>query len=215
MTTAPPCASCAAISGVRKGPGRGRRRRSAVISISLVASGKRRRHSRSKSMRHAFGSVFEGSGRLAYASKPFGVLGEKQIGGEEILFREAVSDRSLVMFDSGERFTVQARGSGHPLFAGFRKTNRGAGRLVWAYCDEHAGRAATGGQRAARGNLYQEELKAPSPIPSVVGYAHRQPGKPHVITAHLRHRPHPRLPRALGGDGTGARLRASADRDRQ
>jgi redox-sensitive bicupin YhaK (pirin superfamily) len=58
--------------------------------------------------RHAFAYVFEGSGSFAYASKPFGVLSEKQIGGEEILFREPVGDRSLVVFDRGDEVTVQA-----------------------------------------------------------------------------------------------------------
>jgi quercetin 2,3-dioxygenase len=36
------------------------------------------------------------------------VLSEKQIGGEEILLREPVGDRSLVLFDSGDEITVQA-----------------------------------------------------------------------------------------------------------
>jgi quercetin 2,3-dioxygenase len=58
--------------------------------------------------RHAFAYIFEGSGKFAYASKPFGVLSEKQIDGEEILFREPVGNRSLVLFDAGEEVTVQA-----------------------------------------------------------------------------------------------------------
>ena len=52
--------------------------------------------------------MFEGDGRFAYASKPFGVLTEKQIDGEEILLREPVGDRSLVLFDAGDEITVQA-----------------------------------------------------------------------------------------------------------
>jgi redox-sensitive bicupin YhaK (pirin superfamily) len=58
--------------------------------------------------RHAFAYVFEGDGQFAYASKPFGVLSEKQVDGEEILFREPVGDRSLVLFDRGDEITVQA-----------------------------------------------------------------------------------------------------------
>jgi len=58
--------------------------------------------------RHAFAYVFEGDGKFAYASKPFGVLSEKQVNGEEILFREPVGDRSLVVFDRGDEVTVQA-----------------------------------------------------------------------------------------------------------
>jgi redox-sensitive bicupin YhaK (pirin superfamily) len=52
--------------------------------------------------------VFEGDGQFAYASKPFGVLSEKQIDGEEVLFRELAGDRSLVVFDRGDEVTVQA-----------------------------------------------------------------------------------------------------------
>ncbi len=62
--------------------------------------------------RHAFAYVFQGDGRFAYASQPFGVLTEKQVDGEEILFREPVGDRSLVLFDSGDEVTVQAGDTG-------------------------------------------------------------------------------------------------------
>jgi redox-sensitive bicupin YhaK (pirin superfamily) len=62
--------------------------------------------------RHAFAYVFEGDGQFAYASQPFGVLNEKQVGGEEILVREQVGDRSLVLFDSGDEVTVQAGDKG-------------------------------------------------------------------------------------------------------
>ena len=62
--------------------------------------------------RHAFAYVFEGDGRFAYASQPFGVLSEKQVNGEEILFREPVGDRSLILFDRGDEVTVQAGDKG-------------------------------------------------------------------------------------------------------
>src|SRR5881398_3241087 len=55
--------------------------------------------------RHAFAYVFEGSGSFRSASQPFGVLTEKNVGGEEILRRETAGDRSLVLFDSGEEVT--------------------------------------------------------------------------------------------------------------
>jgi len=58
--------------------------------------------------RHAFAYIFEGDGKFASSSKPFGVLSEKQIDGEEILFREAADDRSLVLFDAGDEIIVQA-----------------------------------------------------------------------------------------------------------
>jgi len=56
----------------------------------------------------AFAYVFEGEGKFASSSKPFGVLSEKQVDGEEILFREPAGDRSLVLFDAGDEITVQA-----------------------------------------------------------------------------------------------------------
>ena len=62
--------------------------------------------------RHAFAYVFEGDGSFSYASQPFGVLSEKQVGGEEILLREPVGDRSLVLFDRGDEITVQAGDKG-------------------------------------------------------------------------------------------------------
>jgi redox-sensitive bicupin YhaK (pirin superfamily) len=62
--------------------------------------------------RHAFAYVFEGDARFSYASKPFGVLSEKQIDGEEILLREPAGDRSLVLFDSGDEIVVQAGDQG-------------------------------------------------------------------------------------------------------
>ncbi len=62
--------------------------------------------------RHAFAYVFEGDGKFAYSSKPFGVLSEKQVDGEEILFREPVGDRSLLLFDKGDEITVQAGDNG-------------------------------------------------------------------------------------------------------
>jgi redox-sensitive bicupin YhaK (pirin superfamily) len=58
--------------------------------------------------RHAFAYVFAGAGSFADASKPFGVLLEKEIDGEEVLIRDATGNRSLVVFDRGDEVTVQA-----------------------------------------------------------------------------------------------------------
>ena len=59
--------------------------------------------------RHAFAYVFEGSGTFRDASKPFGVLTEKDDGaGGEALVRERTGNRSLVLFDRGDEVTVQA-----------------------------------------------------------------------------------------------------------
>src|ERR671910_2522652 len=62
--------------------------------------------------RHAFAYVFEGSGTFRAASEPFGVLTEKEVAGNEILMRERVGNRSLVLFDSGDEVTVQAGDQG-------------------------------------------------------------------------------------------------------
>ena len=58
--------------------------------------------------RSAFAYIFAGSGHFSGASKPFGVLTEKEIGGEEILLRDQSGDRTLVVFDTGDEVTVQA-----------------------------------------------------------------------------------------------------------
>ena len=58
--------------------------------------------------RRAFAYIFEGSGSFSAASKPFGVLTEKEIDGQEVKVREQTGNRSLVLFDSGDEVTVQA-----------------------------------------------------------------------------------------------------------
>jgi quercetin 2,3-dioxygenase len=62
--------------------------------------------------RHAFAYVFAGSGDFRAASKPFGVLTEKEVNGQEIHIREQTGNRSLVLFDSGDEITVQAGDEG-------------------------------------------------------------------------------------------------------
>jgi len=62
--------------------------------------------------RHAFAYVFEGSGSFRDASKPLGVLTEKEIDGREVKLREQTGNRSLVLFDSGDEITVQAGDEG-------------------------------------------------------------------------------------------------------
>jgi len=62
--------------------------------------------------RHAFAYVFEGDGTFRAASQPIGVLSEKHVNGDEILLREKVGDRSLVLFDRGDAITVQAGDKG-------------------------------------------------------------------------------------------------------
>jgi redox-sensitive bicupin YhaK (pirin superfamily) len=61
--------------------------------------------------RNAFAYVFEGSGTFRDASDPLGVLVEKP-GPVEVVEREPVGDRSLVLFDAGDEIKVQAGDTG-------------------------------------------------------------------------------------------------------
>lgn len=58
--------------------------------------------------RRAFAYIFEGSAAFADASKPAGVLMEKEVAGEEVNIRDLSGNRTLVRFGTGEEVTVQA-----------------------------------------------------------------------------------------------------------
>lgn len=58
--------------------------------------------------RRAFAYVFAGSGVFADASKPSGVLLEKEVMGQEVNIRDLSGDRTLIRFGTGEEVTVQA-----------------------------------------------------------------------------------------------------------
>ena len=62
--------------------------------------------------RQVFAYIFEGSGRFLNASEPFGALREEIVDGEEIVVRDEVGNRSLVVFGSGDEVTVQAGDEG-------------------------------------------------------------------------------------------------------
>ncbi|EFO30995.1 pirin domain-containing protein [Roseibium sp. TrichSKD4] len=62
--------------------------------------------------KQTFAYIFEGAGRFDYASDPFGVLTEKEYGGEELHIRDQTGDRSLVIFGSGDEVVVQAGDQG-------------------------------------------------------------------------------------------------------
>ncbi len=94
----------------RKGPVEGVAADPRYIDV-FVPPGKRKTL-KVETGRHAFAYVFEGSGQFASSSKPFGVLVEKEVDGQEIVFREKAGDRSLVLFDSGDEVTVQAGDQG-------------------------------------------------------------------------------------------------------
>jgi redox-sensitive bicupin YhaK (pirin superfamily) len=76
------------------------------LDISVPAG--KRKTFKVETYRQAFAYIFDGDGVFAGASEPFGVLHEKEVDGEELLVREKVGNRSLVVFDSGDEVTVQA-----------------------------------------------------------------------------------------------------------
>jgi len=58
--------------------------------------------------RRAFAYVFQGAGAFADASKPEGVLLEKEVMGEELNIRDMSGNRTLIRFGTGDEVTVQA-----------------------------------------------------------------------------------------------------------
>jgi quercetin 2,3-dioxygenase len=62
--------------------------------------------------RSAFAYIFQGSATFRDASKPFGVLVEKEVAGEELHLRDMSGDRTLVVFGTGDEIVVQAGDEG-------------------------------------------------------------------------------------------------------
>ncbi len=58
--------------------------------------------------RRAFAYVFEGAARFADASRPTGVLLEKEVQGEEVNIRDMSGNRTLIRFGTGDEVTVTA-----------------------------------------------------------------------------------------------------------
>ena len=58
--------------------------------------------------RRAFAYVFAGAGAFADASRPTGVLLEKEVMGQEVNIRDLSGDRTLIRFGTGDEVTVQA-----------------------------------------------------------------------------------------------------------
>lgn len=58
--------------------------------------------------RRAFAYVFAGSGQFTDASRPTGVLLEKEVMGQEVNIRDMSGNRTLVRFGTGDEITVQA-----------------------------------------------------------------------------------------------------------
>ncbi len=89
-----------------KGPVEGVAAEPRYLDVS-VPPGKRKTL-KVETYRQVFAYIFEGSGRFLNASEPFGALREEIIAGEEIVVRDEVGNRSLVVFGSGDEVTVQA-----------------------------------------------------------------------------------------------------------
>ena len=62
--------------------------------------------------RKAFAYVFEGSANFEGASKPRGILLEKEVMGEELNIRDRSGNRTLIQFDTGDSITVQTGDEG-------------------------------------------------------------------------------------------------------
>ena len=58
--------------------------------------------------RRAFAYVFQGAGKFADASRPQGVLLEKEVDGHEVNIRDMSGNRTLIRFGAGDEVTVQA-----------------------------------------------------------------------------------------------------------
>jgi len=62
--------------------------------------------------RHAFAYVYEGTGNFRDASRPRGVLLEKEVRGHEVNIRDMSGNRTLIEFGTGDEVTVQAGDDG-------------------------------------------------------------------------------------------------------
>jgi redox-sensitive bicupin YhaK (pirin superfamily) len=89
-----------------KGPVEGVAADPRYLDVTVPAG--KRKTLKVETYRQVFAYIFEGSGRFLNASEPFGALREEVVDGEEILLRDKVGNRSLVVFGSGDEVTVQA-----------------------------------------------------------------------------------------------------------
>lgn len=80
------------------------------VDISVPPN--RRKTFKVDAYRSAFAYIFAGSGTFRDASKPVGILVEKEVAGEELHIRDMSGDRTLVVFDTGDEITVQAGDEG-------------------------------------------------------------------------------------------------------
>ncbi|NCO86149.1 MAG: pirin family protein [Rhodobacterales bacterium] len=76
--------------------------------LDITVPAGRRKTFRVDTYRRAFAYVFEGAGAFADASRPQGVLLEKEVAGQEVNIRDMSGNRTLVRFGTGDEVTVQA-----------------------------------------------------------------------------------------------------------
>lgn len=76
------------------------------LDISVPAG--RTKTFRVDTYRRAFAYVFAGAGRFVDASRPTGVLLEKEVRGEEVNIRDLSGNRTLIRFGTGDEVTVTA-----------------------------------------------------------------------------------------------------------
>jgi redox-sensitive bicupin YhaK (pirin superfamily) len=86
-----------------KGPVEGVAADPRYLDVSVPAG--KRKTLMVETYRQVFAYIFEGSGRFLNASEPFGALREV---ADDVLVRDAVGNRSLVVFGSGDEVVVQA-----------------------------------------------------------------------------------------------------------
>ncbi|WP_421855550.1 pirin family protein [Oricola sp.] len=90
----------------RKGPVDGVAADPQYLDITVPAG--KRKIFKVDTYRSAFAYIFDGSATFRDASKPFGVLVEKEVAGEELHLRDMSGNRTLVVFDTGDEVVVQA-----------------------------------------------------------------------------------------------------------
>ena len=76
--------------------------------LDIFVPAGRRKVFKIETYRRAFAYIFEGKGTFRDASRPRGVLLEKEVAGEEVNIRDMSGDRTLVQFGAGDEVTVTA-----------------------------------------------------------------------------------------------------------
>ncbi len=121
--------------------------------------------------RHAFAYVFDGSGNFRDASRPRGVLLEKEVRGEEVNIRDMSGNRTLIEFGTGDEVTVQAGDDGVRFLlisgAPLQEPVAWHGPIVMNTQAE----IATGHGRPAQRHLHQARALTPLVVAAAIGVA--------------------------------------------